>query len=54
MKVGGNKLTLAQKLLLAMGAHHELVLLGHRRTKTISFTKKGPGRQSIHLLTSRN
>lgn len=48
MKIGGTKLTLAQKVLLAMGVPHEAVILGHRKLKTVSFTKKGPGRQSVH------
>lgn len=48
MKIGGDTLTLAQKMLLAMGTPHELVLMGHRRSKLPSFTKKGPGRKSAH------
>jgi hypothetical protein len=42
------KVTKAQLFYLKLGAAHELVLLGHRKGKLPSFTKKGPGRRPAH------
>lgn len=37
----------AQRLLMALGAEPQIVLLGHYREKNRSHTKKGPGRRHM-------
>lgn len=38
----------AQSMLAAMGVDHQLILLGHKKEKSRSHTKKGPGRIHQH------